>query len=276
MPCEQTSPALSASPMKRSEPRALRIDPDPDGERRRAARARLGLTGKGGEARRRASVGRLLVRGLLALLFISVAWVAALRVVDPPWSALMLGESLAALRAGERGFTIEHEWRPASAISPLLARAVVAAEDQRFHRHHGFDFAAIEAALATHEAGGPLRGASTITQQVAKNLFLWRGRHWLRKGLEAWFTIWIELLWPKVRILEVYLNVAQFGRGVYGAEAASRRYFGRPARELDAAQAALLAAALPNPLRHRVEAPDERMRRRQQWILRQMRLAGGL
>ncbi|MGE3772374.1 MAG: monofunctional biosynthetic peptidoglycan transglycosylase [Gammaproteobacteria bacterium] len=262
--------------MKRGEPRAPRIDPDPDGERRRAARARLGFDDVVGEPRRRLRLGRLFARCVLAVLLASVAPVAALRVVDPPWSALMIGERLAALRAGERGFTLEREWRPASAISPLLARAVVAAEDQRFHRHHGFDFAAIEAALATREAGGPLRGASTITQQVAKNLFLWRGRHWLRKGLEAWFTIWIELLWPKARILEVYLNVAQFGRGLYGAEAASRRYFGRPARELDAAQAALLAAALPNPLRYRVDAPDERMRRRQQWILRQMRLAGSL
>jgi len=258
--------------MKPGPPRALRIDPDPEGERRRAARARLGLDARAAAPRRRLRLGAWVLCSLLGVVLASVALVGLFRYVDPPLSALMIGEWLDARRAGERGFTLQRTWRPAAAISPLLARAVVAAEDQKFARHHGFDFAAIEAALATREAGGPLRGASTITQQVAKNLFLWRGRHWLRKGLEAWFTIWIELLWPKARILEVYLNLAQFGRGLYGAEAASRHYFGRPARALDAAQAALLAAALPNPLRYRVDAPDAAMRRRQQWILRQMRL----
>jgi len=262
--------------MERGGPRALRIEPDPDGERRRAARARLGLDEDTGAPRRRRGVLGLLARCVLLLVFTSVAAVAALRVVDPPVSALMLGEWLQAMRAGDTGFRLAREWRPAAAISPLLASAVIAAEDQKFHRHHGFDFEAIEDALAAREAGGRLRGASTITQQVAKNLFLWRGRHWLRKGLEAWFTLWIELLWPKARILEVYLNVAQFGRGLYGAEAASQRYFGRPARELDAAQAALLAAVLPNPVRFRVDAPDASLQRRQQWILKQMRLAGVL
>ncbi|MCC7120713.1 MAG: monofunctional biosynthetic peptidoglycan transglycosylase [Gammaproteobacteria bacterium] len=256
--------------MKRADPRSLRIDPDPDGERRRAARARLGLDERTGEPRRHFRPIAFLVRVVLCAVLLSIGAVAALRVIDPPLSALMFGEWVVALRDGDADYRLEYAWRPLAAISPLLARAVIAAEDQKFRDHHGFDFAAIEDALATRDAGGRLRGASTISQQVAKNLFLWRGRHWVRKGLEAWFTVWIELLWPKARILEIYLNVAQFGRGLYGAQAASRHFFARPARDLDAPQAALLAAALPNPLRYRVDVPDAAMRRRQAWILRQM------
>ena len=254
---------------------AQRIDPDPDGDRRRAARARLGLPAlpRGRHRRRRGLVARL-ARCMAVTAVLSVAIVALLRVVDPPVTALMIGEWLQARRVGNRDFQLEQSWQPAAALAPYAARAVIAAEDQKFRHHHGFDVASIRAALAARRAGGPLRGASTITQQVAKNLFLWRGRDWLRKGLEAWFTVWIEVLWPKARILEVYLNLAQFGPGVYGVEAASRRYFGRAARELDAAQAALLAAALPNPVRHRVDRPDRAMRQRQIWILGQMRRAG--
>lgn len=255
--------------MKRNDPRAMRIDPDPDGARRRAARARLGLDPETGEPRRRGILGWLM-RGVLLFAIASIVLVGLLRSVDPPLSAFMLGEWLTARRADDSTFVLAREWRPLGAISPLLAQAVIAAEDQNFLRHHGFDFAAIRAALATREAGEPLRGASTISQQVAKNLFLWRGRHWFRKALEAWFTVWIEVLWPKSRILEVYLNLAQFGRGLYGAEAGSRQWFGHGARDLTAPEAALLASALPNPIVHRVDAPSPTMRRRQAWILAQM------
>lgn len=260
--------------MTRKATRPARIDPDPDGARRRAARLRLGLDPDGvplARRRMRHWRRRALVAALI-LCVLSAAPVALLRFFDPPLSALMAGEWLTARRAGDRAFTLAYEWRALTAMSPALPRAVIAAEDQKFERHHGFDVAAIRAALAARANGGTLRGASTISQQVAKNLFLWRGRDWVRKGLEAWFTVWLEALWPKSRILEIYLNLAQFGPGVYGVEAASRRYFGRSASEVDAAQAALLAAVLPNPLRRHVDRPSPSVLRRQQWIRRQMAL----
>ena len=164
---------------------------------------------------------------------------------------------------------------PISAISPQLQIAVVASEDQKFPLHDGFDIEAIEEAWADRVAGTRSRGASTISQQVAKNLFLWSDPSWLRKGLEAWFTAWIELLWSKQRILEVYLNIAEFGAGVYGAEAASQRFFGMPAGRLNAAQAALLAAVLPNPKQYRADAPGPYLRERVGWIQTQMHQLGG-
>jgi monofunctional biosynthetic peptidoglycan transglycosylase len=164
---------------------------------------------------------------------------------------------------------------PWEEISPHVALAVIAAEDQKFPVHRGFDLEQIDRAFTDAERGRRVRGASTISQQVAKNLFLWPGRSWFRKGLEAWFTVLIELLWPKQRILEVYLNIAEFGRGVWGVEAASRRFFGRPAKSLAREQAALLAAVLPNPKRFRAEAPSAYVKRRQAWILGQMQSLGG-
>jgi monofunctional biosynthetic peptidoglycan transglycosylase len=213
---------------------------------------------------------------------IALAWIAAstlvvgmLRVVDPPTSAFMLAwrwsqPADAAVRSPD------WQWRDLDAIAPEMALAVIAAEDQRFADHHGFDLDAISDALADAERGGRLRGASTLSQQVAKNLFLWPGRSWVRKGLEAWFTALIELTWPKRRILEVHLNIAEFGPGVYGVEAASRRWFGRPAARLDAAQAARLAAVLPNPKVHRVDAPGPWVQQRERWIRRQMVQLGGV
>ena len=168
-----------------------------------------------------------------------------------------------------------HDWVPWSEISRHAAVAVIAAEDQKFLEHDGFDFEAIDKALTDSRRGRRLRGASTISQQVAKNLFLWPGQSWVRKGLEAWFTLWIELLWPKQRILEVYLNSAEFGRGVWGVEAASRHFFGKPAARLNRPEAALLAAVLPNPRRFRVSNPSPYVRQRQDWILWQMRMLGG-
>ena len=170
--------------------------------------------------------------------------ILVLRWVPPPTSAFIL------LHDGP----VRHEWVPWPEISRELAIAVVAAEDQRFLEHHGFDFAQISSALSEQEARR-LRGASTISQQVAKNLFLWPGHSWLRKGLEAWLTLWIEALWPKQRILEVYLNFAEFGPGVYGAGAACRLYFGTAPRTLGPKEAARLAAVLPDPRRIHVLAP---------------------
>ncbi len=157
-----------------------------------------------------------------------------------------------------------------------MALAVVAGEDQLFPEHWGFDLESIREALERQERGGRLRGASTITQQVAKNLFLWNGRSYLRKGLEAYFTILLELLWPKSRTLEVYLNIAEFGDGIYGVNAASKIYLRKSPLRLNKRDAALLAAVLPNPKHFKVSNPSAYVRKRQQWILRQMKQLGGV
>lgn len=198
--------------------------------------------------------------------------VALLRVVDPPTSAFMLLRWIEA-RGEPRPVAIDYRWRDWDELSPELLVALVAAEDQHFPTHAGFDLAAIESVLDAD--GAPRRGASTISQQVAKNLFLWPARSWLRKGLEAWFTLLLESLWPKQRILEVYANIAEFGDGVYGAEAAAQRYFGRPARTLGRSESARLAAVLPNPRRYSAVAPGPYLQRRQHWIERQARQLGG-
>jgi monofunctional biosynthetic peptidoglycan transglycosylase len=223
---------------------------------------------------RRSPAARVLRAAALAVLAAaaaSILAVAALRWLPVPATAFMLGERLAAADALDQ----RQDWVPWAQISPHAAVAVIAAEDQKFLVHRGFDFDAIGEALTDAQRGRRLRGASTISQQVAKNLFLWSGQSWVRKGLEAWFTVWIEFLWPKRRILEVYLNVAQFGRGTWGVEAASRRYFGKPAAKLTRHEAALLAAVLPSPTRYRVVNPGPYVRERQQWILGQMSRLGG-
>ena len=211
---------------------------------------------------------------LFAALLGSVLPVLALRWLDPPTSAFMLARRWEAWREGPRGFELRWRWVDAEAISPELPIALVAAEDQKFPQHDGFDVEAIREALDEQEEGGG-RGASTISQQVAKNLFLWRGRSWLRKGVEAWYTLLIEACWPKARILEVYANIAEFGDGVYGAEAAAQAYFHKPAARLSAQESALLAAVLPNPRVLRAAAPSPYVRRRQAWIARQVRQLGG-
>jgi len=174
------------------------------------------------------------------------------------------------------GSTYKYRWTPYSKMNPVLSLAVIAAEDQRFPDHFGFDLTEIRRALQDYVAGKELRGASTITQQTAKNIYLWTGRSLLRKALEAWFTIGLELLWSKRRILEVYLNVAQFGVGIYGVGAASEHFFGKPPAALSAEEAALLAAVLPGPALYRVNRPSAYVRQRQQWVLRQMRQLGGI
>jgi monofunctional biosynthetic peptidoglycan transglycosylase len=210
-------------------------------------------------------IARVLGIVLLVWLALSFSAVLALRWVTPPFTAIMLEQpgSLSKL---------EYSWVDAKAIASSAARAAMAAEDQRFLEHHGIDFVSLDRALADYRDGDGLRGASTITQQVAKNLFLWQGRSFVRKGLEAYFALLIELLWSKQHILETYLNIAEFGPGVFGVEAAAQRFFGVPASRLTAPQAALLAAVLPNPHRFNAARPSGYVRSRQSSILTQMRL----
>ncbi|MCK8517070.1 monofunctional biosynthetic peptidoglycan transglycosylase [Methylonatrum kenyense] len=211
---------------------------------------------------------------LLLLATLSVLLVLLFRVVNPPTTAFMLQHSWQAW-GNEELAAPRREWIDWDDISPHMRLAVVAAEDQLFPHHRGFDFDSIAAAVADYRDGGRLRGASTISQQVAKNLFLSPRRSLVRKGVEAWFTVLIEQFWGKRRILEVYLNVARFGPEVYGVEAASQQYFNKPAAQLQPAEAALLAAVLPSPNRFRVDAPSDHVRSRQIWIQRQMQSLGG-
>ena len=208
-------------------------------------------------------------------ILLSILAVLSLRFVAPLTSAVMLEAWLGAKLGGNHSFNLQYRWTPWERVSKSLPIALVAAEDQKFPFHHGFDFDAIHSAIADADEGERLRGASTISQQVAKNLFLWNGRSFVRKGLEAYFTVLIESLWPKRRILEVYLNIAQFGDGIYGAAAASERFFHATPAQLDAHQAALLAAVLPNPLRFRADRPSAYMQRRAGWIQRQANQLGG-
>lgn len=219
---------------------------------------------------RSARLARALAIILLSVTTASVLPVAAFRWVPVPVTSFMIQDRIAASGEKRIGPRPAHDWVPWTAISRHAAAAVIAAEDQKFLEHEGFDLEAIDKARSDAKRGRRLRGASTISQQVAKNLFLWPGQSWLRKGLEAWFTLWIELLWTKQRILEVYLNSAEFGRGVWGIGAASRHFFHKPAAALNRHEAALLAAVLPSPKRLRVDRPSPYVLRRQRWILRQM------
>ena len=176
-------------------------------------------------------------------------------------------------RARWEGYEVEQRWVEWAEMSPQLPIAVVAAEDQNFPHHHGFDLESIRSALAERQRRQ--RGASTISQQVAKNLFLWPSASWLRKGLEAYLTLFVEALWPKRRILEVYLNVVELGPGVFGVQAASERFFGDSAGEVTERQAATLAAVLPSPKRFSAADPSSYVEQRVNWIVRQMRQLGG-
>jgi monofunctional biosynthetic peptidoglycan transglycosylase len=182
--------------------------------------------------------------------------VLAYKFVPPPITLLMLERE-------SQGFGIDHRWQDISGISPAMVRAAIASEDARFCEHHGFDLKAIDKALRHDERRpGRLRGGSTISQQTAKNVFLWPGRDWVRKGLEAWFTVLIEAIWGKRRIMEVYLNTVEMGPGVYGVAAAADRYFHTDAAHLSAAEASRLAAVLPSPLKWSAEDPGPYVRRR--------------
>jgi monofunctional biosynthetic peptidoglycan transglycosylase len=218
---------------------------------------------------------RLIALALVGWLLITATPVLLLRWLHPLTSAFMLEASIGAWRSGERNYRTDFEWVSLEQISPHAAIAVIASEDQQFPFHTGFDLDSIRQAVRDSERGKRLRGASTISQQVAKNLFLWNGYSFVRKGLEAYFTVLIETLWPKERILEMYLNVAQFGDGIYGVQAAARRFWHKPALRLTSADAALLAAVLPSPLRLHAERPSRYVLQRRDWILGQMRDLGG-
>jgi len=198
------------------------------------------------------------------VLVLSLALVLPLRWLRPPTTAFMLLDD-----SGRKPPL--HEWIAWERLGSAAALAVVAAEDQKFADHFGFDVGSIRDSIADAEDGGRLRGASTISQQTVKNLYLWPGRNFLRKGLEAWLTVVAEICLPKRRILEIYLNVAEFGPGIYGVGAASDYYFGKPPSRLTDAQAALLAAVLPNPRRLHADRPSRYVRERQRWIVAQMR-----
>ncbi len=204
---------------------------------------------------------------LLVVMLASLGMVAALRYINPPSSAVIIAWELA------NGRHALHKWQDLEQISPHLQMAVIASEDQKFPHHFGFDFDSIRSALS--ESNGRPRGASTISQQVAKNLFLWHGRSYVRKLLEAGFTLAIEGLWPKQRILEIYLNIAEFGTGVYGAQAAAERFYGCSARELTARQSGLLAAVLPNPRVMSAKQPSDYVRFRAQEIINSSQKLGG-
>jgi monofunctional biosynthetic peptidoglycan transglycosylase len=199
-----------------------------------------------------------------------------MRWVDPVTSAFIVRDRFLAWKHHDKAFVYRRQWVDLAQIAPPMRLAVIASEDQKFPDHWGFDFVQIGDALDDRERGRRIRGASTLSQQVAKNLFLWPGQSWVRKGIEAYFTALIEMLWSKHRILEVYLNIAEFGRGVYGVEAASRAYFKKPATYLNTYDAALLAAVLPNPNRLKAAAPSFYVRSRQNWIIGQMRDLGGI
>jgi monofunctional glycosyltransferase len=230
------------------------------------------VAGKGSWLGRAARFALALVFGCVIL---SVLWVVSLRWINPPYTAFMLESQITAWSTHDPAYVFHHRWVNLDLISPNLPLAVVASEDQKFPEHWGFDVEAIEKAYQLNQHSHKVRGASTISQQVSKNLFLWSGRSYFRKGLEAYFTVLIEACWPKRRILEVYLNSAEFGHGIYGAEAAAQQFFHRPAAKLTRSDAATLAAVLPNPQRLHAAAPSAYVQQRRDWILGQMQALGG-
>lgn len=212
---------------------------------------------------------RAVLLGLALLLALLLMMILLLRWVDPPYSMYMLSPA-----SGPIPPSLRHTWQRIDDLPRHVPLAVIAAEDQRFPQHRGFDWQSIRQAVDAHRQGARLRGASTISQQTAKNLFLWHGRSFTRKALEAGFTAAIETLWPKARILEVYLNIAEWGPGIFGIEAAARHHFGVSAQQLSREQAALLAAVLPNPRVHSPTRPSPFVQQRALWIERQMRQLG--
>ncbi len=194
------------------------------------------------------------VRIALGLVLFSLGWVVAYRFVPPPITWLQARDAVA-------GKHVEREWVPLEAMTKALPRAVIGAEDANFCQHNGFDLEAIQAAASANVSGKALRGGSTISQQTAKNAFLWPERSFLRKGLEAYFTLLIEFVWGKPRIMEVYLNIVEMGPGIYGMEAAAQHYFDKPASKLTARQAARLAAILPQPIKRSAVKPSKSVRR---------------
>ncbi len=219
-------------------------------------------------------IWRFCWKAALWFLGLSVLAVILLRWIPIPITPHMVVRSIE-YRLDGKEIKLQKKWTPLEEISPHLQLAVVCTEDQNFLWHYGLDFGALEKAMNNTDGRKRRRGASTISQQVAKNVFLWHGRNYVRKGLEAYFTILIETFWSKQRIMEVYLNVAEMGTGIYGAEAAAQAYFKRPAAKLTKEQAATLASILPNPRKYNAAKPGPYLRNRTNWTLQQMRFWGG-
>jgi len=219
---------------------------------------------------------KIILKIFLWFIFLTILLVMLLKWINPPTSSIMIQRKIEAVVLWNERQMIAYEWFSYNDISKQMAIAVIAAEDQNFPFHFGFDFEQIEKAIEQHERGRRLRGASTITQQVAKNLFLWEGRSFIRKGFEAYFTVLIELLWSKERILEVYLNIIEMGDMIFGVGAASQIYFKKLPAKLTRSQAALIAATIPNPKRFSAKNPSGYVFRRQSWILGQMSSLGGV
>ncbi len=218
---------------------------------------------------------RLTIKLVLWFFGITVGLALLYSFLPVPVTPLMLERCWQQSWDPEREMRLRHDWVSFSELSPHLQLAVVCSEDQDFLEHEGFDFEAIEKAYKYNKTHKHKRGASTISQQTAKNVFLWPGRSWLRKGLEVYFTFLIETIWSKERIMTTYLNSIEFGDGIYGAEAAARYYFKKSAKDLNRQESALLASVLPNPLIYKVDNPSSKVRERQQWVLSQMRMWGG-
>jgi monofunctional biosynthetic peptidoglycan transglycosylase len=212
-------------------------------------------------------------KGCVAFFILSIVSVIIFRWVPIPITPLMIARNIEQMGDG-KGIVMEHDWVSIEEISPKLQLAVVCSEDQNYLKHFGFDIGAMKKAMKENEEGKRFRGGSTITQQTAKNVFLWQGRSYLRKGFEAWFTLLIEIFWSKERIMEVYLNSIEMGNGVYGAEAAAQHWFHKSAKKLTKDEAAAIAAILPNPLRLKANPATEYVNKRKGWIKQQMNFWG--
>ena len=215
----------------------------------------------------------ILWKTCLAFFVVSIVSVVVYKWVPVPITPLMLIRDVEQFKNGQ-GIIMEHDWVPLEEISPKLQLAVVCSEDQNYLKHFGVDWGAIQKAMKENEKGKRVRGGSTITQQTAKNLFLWQGRSYLRKGLELWFTLLIEVFWSKERIMEVYLNSIEMGNGIYGAEAAAQHWFHKSAKKLSKDEVAAIAAILPNPLRYKANPANGYISGRKAWIKQQMNFWG--
>lgn len=220
-------------------------------------------------------IWRFVKLAMILFFAVSILSVIAYRFINPPFTWLMIGRGFER-KADGKDWKIDKEWRDFDEISPNMARAAVAAEDATFLNNYGFDFRAIERAAKNNQKGKKVAGGSTITQQTAKNVFLWSGRSWLRKGLEAYFTVLIQIFWSKQRIMEVYLNVIEMGDGIYGVQAAAQEYFHKDAKDLTRSQCVSIVSILPSPLRWSPTNPSGYVRHRQFLIKRNMRRLGPL
>lgn len=216
---------------------------------------------------------KILLKVFVGFVIVSVVSVILFRWVPVPVTPLMLIRCVEQ-KADGKSMTLKHDWVSLEEISPKLQLAVVCSEDQNYLKHYGFDWGAIEKAMKANEKGKKLRGGSTISQQTAKNVFLWPGRSYLRKGFEVYFTFLIEIFWNKKRIMEVYLNSIEMGNGVYGAEAAARHWFKKPASQLNKDESAAIASVLPNPLKYIANPPSSYISKRKSWIKQQMSFWG--